>query len=137
MKKIVGLCASLLVVLSLTGCGKSNELKCTGEVDGQKATVTATLDSDKIIKVVMESKVEAESKEEAEQGAAMINGFGALAAQSGMTMSAKADGKNVTTTMVLDVAKMEDEALEENLGTTDLNKDAFVKAMEEEGLTCK
>ena len=138
MRKMMGLLASLLVVFSLTGCGsKGNELKCTGEIDGQKATVTATLDGEKITKVVMKSVAEAESKEEAEQGAAVINGMGAMFGESGMTMSAKVDGKKVTTTMTMDVAKMESEDLEDNLGTSDLTKDSFVKAMEEEGLTCK
>lgn len=138
MKKMMGLLASLLVVFSLTGCGsKGTELKCTGEVDGQKATATATLDGEKITKVVMESVAEAESKEEAEQGAALINGMSAMLGESGMTMSAKVNGKKVTTTMTMDVAKMEKEDLEGNLGTSDLTKDSFVKAMEEEGLTCK
>lgn len=137
MKKFVGLCASLLVVLSLTGCGKSNELKCTGKVEGEEMTATATLDGDKITKVVAETVTEAETKEEAEQGAAMINGFGALAAESGMTMSAKVNGKKVTTTMTMDITKMEAEDLEENFDTENLTKDSFIKAMEDEGLTCK
>lgn len=137
MKKIVGLCASLLVVLTLTGCGKSNELKCTGKVDDQDVTAVATLSGDKITKVKLETKMETESKEVAEQSVNFINGFGALAAESGMTMSAKANGKNVTTTVVMDVTKMQSEDLEEELGTTELTKDAFVTAMKDKGLTCK
>jgi len=138
VKKLVGLCASLLVVLSLTGCGsKSNELKCTGKVDDQEMSAVATLDGEKITKVVLESKIEAGSKEEAEQGVALINGLGAMAAGEGMTMSAKADGKKVTTTMTLDVAKMGSEDLEDQLGTSELTKEAFVEAMKEQGLTCK
>ncbi len=138
MKKMMGLLASLLVVFSLTGCGsKGNQLKCTGEIDGQKATATATLDGEKITKVVMESVAEAESKEEAEQGAALINGMGAMFGESGMTMSAKVDGKKVTTTMTMDITKMAAEDLKDEFNTEDLTKDSFVKAMEEEGLTCK
>ena len=138
MKKIVGLCASLLVVLSLTGCGsKSNELKCTGKVDEQEVSAVATLDGEKITKVVLESKAEAGSKEEAEQGAALINGFGAMAAESGMTMSAKVDGKKVTTKMTMDIAKMDAESLEDQFSTEDLTKESFIEAMEEQGLTCK
>ena len=135
MKKMAGLLASLLVVFSLTGCG--NEVKCTGELEGQKATVKATLDSDKVTKVVMETVTEAETKEEAEQGAAMINGLGSLAPDSGMTMSAKANGKKVTTTATMDITKMTSEDIEDNFGSQSLSKDDFIKAMEEEGLTCK
>ena len=135
MKKMFGLLASLLVVFSLTGCG--NELKCTGEVDGQKMTAKATLDGEKITKVVMESVSEAESKEEAENGAKLINGLGAMASESGITMVAKANGKKVTMTMTMDVTKMKSEDLEEEFDTAELTKDSFIKAMEEEGLTCK
>ena len=135
MKKMFGLLASLLVLFSLTGCG--NELKCTGEVDGQKMTATATLDGEKITKVIMESVTEAETKEEAKSGADMINGLGAMTGESGITMSAKANGKKVTMTMTMDITKMKSEELEEEFDTTDLTKDSFIKAMEEEGLTCK
>lgn len=84
----------------------------------------------------METKSVADSEDEAKQGVAMINGLGSLAGE-GMTMSAKANGKNVTMTITMDVAKVSEDNLESNLGTTDLSKDSFVKAMEDEGLTCK
>ena len=54
-----------------------------------------------------------------------------------MTMSAKANGKNVTMTMTMDVTKMSESDLENNLGTKEMSKDAFVKAMGDQGLTCK
>lgn len=57
-----------------------------------------------------------------------INGLSSLAGE-GMTMSAKANGKNVTMTMTMDVTKMSESDLENNLGTKELSKDAFVKAM--------
>ena len=84
----------------------------------------------------METKSVADSEDEAKQGVAMINGLGSLAGE-GMTMSAKANGKNVTMTMTMDVTKMSESDLENNLGTKELSKDSFVKAMEDEGLTCK
>lgn len=125
-----------IMLVCLTGCGKGNTLKCTGKVDGNEATATATLNGDKITKVVMETKSVADSEDEAKQGVAMINGLSSLAGE-GMTMSAKANGKNVTMTITMDVAKVSEDNLESNLGTTDLSKDSFVKAMEDEGLTCK
>lgn len=136
MKKLFGFAMVAICAVCLTGCGNSNELKCTGEIDGQKATVKATLKSDKITKVVVESSEEAESAEEAKAGAAMINGFGSMAGE-GMTMSAKANGKKVTMTITMDIAKMSSDDIEDQLGTAELTKDAFVKAMEEEGMTCK
>ena len=115
-----------IMLVCLTGCGKGNTLKCTGKVDGNEATATATLNGDKITKVVMETKSVADSEDEAKQGVAMINGLGSLA-----------NGKNVTMTMTMDVTKMSESDLENNLGTKELSKDSFVKAMEDEGLTCK
>lgn len=137
MKKLFGGISMVAIMLvCLTGCGKSNTLKCTGKVDDNDTTVTATLNGDKITKVVMETKSVADSEDEAKKGVAMINGIGSLAGE-GMTMSAKANGKNVTMTITMDVAKVSEDNLENNLGTKDLTKDSFVKAMEDEGLTCK
>lgn len=137
MKKLFGGISMVAIMLvCLTGCGKGNTLKCTGKVDDNDTTVTATLSGDKITKVVIDTKSVADSEDEAKKGVAMINGLGSLAGE-GMTMSAKANGKNVTMTMTMDVTKMSESDLENNLGTKDLTKDSFVKAMEDEGLTCK
>lgn len=137
MKKLFGGISMVAIMLvCLTGCGKGNTLKCTGKVDDNDTTVTATLSGDKITKVVIDTKSVADSEDEAKKGVAMINGIGSLAGE-GMTMSAKASGKNVTMTMTMDVTKMSESDLENNLGTKELSKDAFVKAMEDEGLTCK
>ena len=137
MKKLFGGISMVAIMLvCLTGCGKSNTLKCTGKVDDNDTTATATLNGDKITKVVMETKSVADSEDEAKQGVAMINGLGSLAGE-GMTMSAKANGKNVTMTMTMDVTKMSESDLENKLGTKELSKDAFVKAIEDQGLTCK
>lgn len=137
MKKLFGGISMVAIMLvCLTGCGKGNTLKCTGKVDDNDTTATATLSGDKITKVVIDTKSVADSEDEAKQGVAMINGLGSLAGE-GMTMSAKANGKNVTMTMTMDVTKMSESDLENNLGTKELSKDAFVKAMEDQGLTCK
>lgn len=138
MKKLFGGISMVAIMLvCLTGCGKSNTLKCTGKLDGTDTTMTATLNGDKVVKIIAEGKEIANSEDEAKQNAAMYNGFGSLGAESGITISAKASGKNVNMTMTMDVAKMSESALESNLGTKDLTKDSFVKAMEDEGLTCK
>lgn len=138
MKRLFGgISVVAIMLVCLTGCGKGADLKCTGKMDGNDATVKATLSSDKVTKVVIESKTVAKSEEEAKKGVAILNGFGSLNSDSGITMTAKANGKNVTMTMTLDVTKMSSEDLENNLNTTDLTKDGFVKAMEEQGLTCK
>ena len=137
MKKMFGFVMVAIISVCLTGCGSNgNELKCTGTIEGQKATVKATLKSDKVTKVTMDLVTEASSTEEAKAGAAMINGLGSMAGE-GIKMSAKANGKKVTTTMTMDVAKMSSADVEDQLGTADLTKDAFAKAMKEQGLTCK
>ena len=140
MKKLFGGISMVAIMLvCLTGCGKSgeNSLKCTGKMDGTDATMTATLNGDKVVKVILEGKETADSEDEAKQSVALWNGLGSLGAESGITMSAKADGKTVIMTMTMDVTKMSEDDLEEELGTKDLTKNAFVKAMEDKGLTCK
>lgn len=138
MKKIIsGFVATAFMLVCLTGCGKGADLKCTGKMDGADATITATLDSDKITKVVMVNKSEAESEEEAKQGVAYINAMGIGSSEKGITMSAKASGKKVTLTVTVDVTKMSAEDIENQFDVTDLTKENFVKSMEEQGLTCK
>lgn len=138
MKRLFGgISVVAIMLVCLTGCGKGADLKCTGTVDGVETTVKATLSSDKVTKVVMENKTVAETEEEAKQSVAFANGLGSLAAEAGVTITAEAKGKTVTMTMTMDVTKMSSEDLESELGTKELTKDAFVKGMEEQGLTCK
>lgn len=137
MKKLFGgMSLVALMLVCLTGCG-STSLKCTGTVDGLKSSAKATLKGDKVTKVVMEATETAETEEAAKQVVALYSGVGSLGSESGYTMSAKAKGKDVTITVTMDITKMSSEDVEEQLGSAELTKDAFVKAMEEEGLTCK
>ena len=147
MKKIAGLLAAFVAVFSLTACGStSNTFKCTGKIEGEDATVTGTIKGGKVTKIVAEQKKELESEEQAKQGAAMYNGFGSMAAESGMSMTAKASGKTVTISIEVDVekfvkaAKDNGEDTDDNAFGIDLsktNKDEIVKAFEEQGLTCE
>lgn len=138
MKRLFGgISVVAIMLICLTGCGKGADLKCTGTVDGVETTVKATLSSDKVTKVVIETKTVAESEEEAKQNAAFSNGLGLSRPDLGITMTAEAKGKTVTMTMTMDVTKMSSEDLEYILDTTDLTKDGFIKGMEERGLTCK
>lgn len=138
MKKLFGGISMVAIMLvCLTGCGKGNTLKCTGNLDGTDTTMTATLNDGKVVKISAEGKETFDSEDEAKQNAAATNVFGSLGAESGITITAKANGKNVITTMTIDVAKVSESDLENSLGTKDLTKDAFVKAMKDQGLTCK
>ena len=144
MKKIAGLVVALVAVFSLTACGSSTkyDFTCTGKVDEYDMTVNGVVKDGKVTEIIAEQKTEASSAEEAKQGVAMINGFGSMAAESGMTMTAKANGKNVTITTTIDVAKAaaaSDDADDNSLGIdlSNATKDALVKAFEKQGLTCK
>lgn len=139
MKRLFGgISVVAIMLVCLTGCGKGSDLKCTGTVEGVETTIKATLSSDKVTKAVVEYKNVAESEEEAKQSAEQVNNLGELYKDTGVvTMTAKANGKTVTVTMTMDVTKMSSEDLESELGTKELTKDAFVKGMEEAGLTCK
>lgn len=138
MKKLLGIMMVGLFSICLTGCGsKGNQLKCTGKVEGQDMTMTATIKSDKVTKVVVETKSVASSEEEAKQGVAVINGLGAMGSESGMTMTAEAKGKNVTIKATMDITKMSSDDIEEEFGASDLTKEKLESYAKEQGLTCK
>ena len=149
MKKLCGLVVALVAVFSLTACGSSSSkyaFTCTGKVDGQEMTINGVASGDKVTKLVAESKTEASSAEEAKQGAALFNGFGSMAEESGMKMTAKASGKTVVMNITIDVEKAVKAAADSGSDTDDnalgidlskATKDAMVKAFEKQGLTCK
>ena len=137
MKKVFGFVMVGLVTLCLTGCGSSEQLKCTGNISGQDTTVKATLKDNNVTKVSMEMVTQASSQEEAKSGANYINSSLSSTDVEGMKLSAKANGKKVITTITMDISKMSASEIESEMGTADLTKDAFVKSMEEEGMTCR
>lgn len=143
MKKVAGLLVALVAVFSLTACGSSSkyDFTCTGKIEGSEAKISGIVKDGKVTTLVAEQTEEASSAEEAKQGAATINGFGAMGAEAGMKMTAKADGKKVIMTTEIDVAKLAANAEDsENALGVDLSnasKDSIIKAFEEQGLTCK
>ena len=134
MKKyfLVVFCALLLFIV--TGCGSSNQVKCTGsmEEDGQKfeAEVIGEFDKDdKLTTVTMIEDVG--DKEKADQVCAMYNAF---ASQMPEGVKVSCSGSKVTIT---GYEKMDEEDEDQIVGKT---KDEFKKLMEEESegkLTCK
>ena len=135
-KSFIGISMITIMLICLTGCGNGSTLKCTA-TDGSENTITATLNGNKITKVVMEEKMVADSEEEAQMGVDMYTGLFSSEDDNGVVVSGKADGKNFTMTMTMDVTKMSEDDLESYLGTKDLTKDAFVEAMKEKKLTCE
>lgn len=137
MKKLFGgMSLVALMLVCLTGCGSSS-LKCTMSDEDNKSTVKATLNGDKITKVVMEQTETLDSEEEAKTTAALYSGISSLGSEDGYTISVKAKGKDVIMTATIDITKMSSEEIEDEFDSEELTKDAFVKAMEEEGFTCK
>ena len=139
MKKFLSLVLVFVCVVCVAGCSKA-DFTCTGKLEGQEATVTGTTKGDTVTNLKIESVADAKSEKEAEQGAALINGFGSLAKDQGITMSAKVSGKTVTTTMEIDVVKASKSSSSSSSAGFDLSdssKDKIIKALEDEGLTCK
>lgn len=139
MKKFLSLVLVFVCVVCVAGCSKA-DFTCTGKLEGQEATVEGTTKGDTVTNLKIETVADANSEKEAEQGAALINGFGSLAKDQGVTMSAKASGKTVTTTMEVDVAKAaKSSSSSSSVGfdLKDTNKDKVIKSLEDAGLTCK
>ena len=148
MKKIAGLVVALVAVFSLTACGSSTkyDFTCTGDIDGQKGTISGIVKDGKVTKLVSETKEDASSAEEAKKGADVINAMGAIAKDSGMEVSAKVSGKTVSMIVTIDVAKAAkaaeeagEDADDNTLGIdlSNATKDAIIKAFEKQGLKCK
>ena len=130
MKKslLVFVCACALALL--TGCVK-NQVTCTGEQNQEgikiRATVTAELDSnDKLTDAVIE--YELDNNDAATQ---YCNIFKTLE-NTGKGVNVKCSGKKITVTGYANI-ETEDES-ESYVGAS---KEDFIKAMENEGLTCK
>ena len=117
MKKILGVFAVAVFALVLTGCGKSNTLKCSIEESGMKVESTITFDGDKVTKVAV--SMDLGSKEYAQQYAEFLDG------QEGVKV--KADGTKVVMTYTGDAATTE---------VPEGSKAEIKKALEEEGFKC-
>ena len=139
MKKLFGFLMVAVITVCLTGCGSnSSKLICTGEMDGDKATAKVTLKDDKVTKVIIENITKLPAAGDAAFLASLIDAkIDATEEVEGLKMSAKANGTKVTAIATMDIVKMSAEDIEDLFGTTDLTKDAFVKYIEDKGLTCK
>lgn len=138
MKKLVGIAAAFVALFGLTACGSKYDFTCTGKIEGVESTVKGTVKDGKVSKVIMEATEEAPSEKEAKAAADMTNAMKSMMEGSGVTLEAKANGKKYTMTMTMDVTKMTEESKENaELDLSDLSKDAFIKKLTDEGLTCK
>lgn len=139
MKKFLGLVVAFACVVCAAGCSKA-DFTCTGKLEGSEATIEGKLNGNQVVELKMSTTTEAKSEKEAEQSVSLINGFSSLFESAGIKMSAKASGKEVSTEMTIDVAKASKSSSAKSQVGFDLDetsKDAIIKAIEEEGLTCK
>lgn len=120
MKKMFGISA-LLIMLTVTGCGKGESLTCTMTEDGNKAEIVAEFKNDKISKAVQTMIFEDEEE------AKMTYAFMSMVDSDDYTV--KISGKKVTVSMTGDTL---DEIIE-----WPTSKAEFKKAAEADGFTCK
>ena len=140
MKRLAKLLLVFVAVFCLTACGsKKYDFTCKGDIDGQKGTISGKVKDGKVVELIAETTSEAKSKDEAKQQVALLNSFGAMMKEQGIVMEAKASGKDVVTTMTIDVAKAAKNSTDSSLGVDleNATKDAMVKAFEKQGLSCK
>ena len=118
MKKILSVFAVAVFALVLTGCGKSDTLKCSIEESGMKMETTITFDGDKVKKYSV--SMDLGSKETAKAVASS-----ATSTEEGV--SVKAEGTKVV--MTYSGKALEGEAPEGS-------KAEVKKLLEEEGFKC-
>lgn len=138
MKKFLSLVVALGCVITVAGCGKA-DFVCTGKIDGAEGRVEGKVSGDQVTELFMTSTSKANSEKEAEQSASLVNGLGSLASGQGIEMKAKVNGKEVTTEMTVDVAKVtKSSSAKSQVGfdLKDTTKDSVIKSLEKEGLTC-
>lgn len=139
MKKFLSLVIALACVITVAGCGKA-DFVCTGKIDGAEGKVEGKVSGDQVTELYMSSTSEANSEKEADQAASLVNGFSSLMESEGIKMKAKVSGKEVTTEMTIDVAKVAKSSSAKSQVGFDLSKttkDEIIKSLEKEGLTCK
>lgn len=139
MKKFLSLVVALACVVTVAGCSKA-DFVCTGKMNGAEGRVEGKLNGNQVTELYMTSTSEAKSEKEAEQAASLVNGFSSLLESQGIEMKAKVSGKEVTTEMTIDVTKVAKSSTAKSQVGFDLSKttkDEVIKAIEEEGLTCK
>ncbi len=141
MKKIVGMLTAFAVLFGLTACGSKYDFTCTGTIDGQEGTIQGIVKGGKVTEIHEETEMDAGSEETAKQYAAMYAGFGSMASESGMTMSAKASGTKVKVTIDVDVEKakaaQDSDDEDSDFDLSDTSKEAMIKFFEKQGLKCK
>ena len=132
MKKyfLVAFCALLLFVA--TGCGKK-QLKCSGSFNEAGMSMDAEMiadldDNDNVLDVT--AVMDLKDSKTADQFCA----FYKLAEDADKGISIKCSGSKITIT---GFSKLEAEDEDEEDKIVGKPKDAFIKAMEEEGFTCK
>lgn len=139
MKKFLSLIVVIALVFCFAGCGKV-DFVCTGKVDGAETKVEGKVSGSQVTELYMTSTSKADSETQAKQAASLVNGFSALLEDQGLKMKASYSGKEVTTEMTIDVAKVANSSTAKSQVGFDLSKtakDEVIKSLEEEGLTCK
>lgn len=139
MKKFLCLVVAFACVITVAGCSKA-DFTCTGKLNGSETKVEGKTSGEQVTELYMVSTSEADSETQAKQAASLVNGFSSLLEDQGIKVSAKNSGKEVTTEMTIDVAKVAKSSTGKSQVGFDLKettKDSVIKSLEKEGLTCK
>lgn len=139
MKKIIIFLVVIMIAICMTGCSKNKEIKCTLEEDGEESLVKATLDGDKIIKIVSEYSVSFDSKSEYEEGYKDAQEYISNEEKNDKySYGVKKNDKENKLTMIItyNINKYTQEELEDEF-PFELTKKGFIESAEDSGYTCK
>ena len=139
MKKVISFLVIMLVTITLTGCGsKGDTVTCTMNDDNAKSTMTATIKNDKVTKISAEQSETYDDEDELNSAYSLSQfAVSMISGVDGMTAKVDKSGKTLKLTMTMDLTKMSAEDIEDELGSTEFDKDEFIKYAEDEGYTCK
>lgn len=144
MKKLVSLSVAAMMLCCLTGCGKSNTLKCSISESNEgmdlKQTVEYTFNKSEASKVSMELTMKADKKY-AEYIDQMADGFTEefkeLDGKKGVTVKSNKKGSSFTVSVSADLSKVDKDTREElDLGEG-ATRDELKKELTDQGYKCK
>lgn len=136
-KKIMMMSVLFMALITLTGCG-GKKLTCTATEDGETMKLVTNFKNDKATTMKMESTEEYATEEEAKSGKQLLDAMLSMAQSDYLKIDSKQDGKKLTTIMTLDLTKMTEEEIAEELSEeSDISYDGIKKLYESQGFECK
>ncbi len=136
-KKVMLMTVLFLALVILTGCG-GKKLTCTTTEDGEISKLVANFKNNKVTTMTTESTEVYETEEEAENSKKVLTAMLGVTQSDYLKFEIKQNGKELTTIMTLDLTKMTDEQIAEEIEVKqDISYDGLKEMYESQGFECK